>query len=480
MYQSIILASILIAVYILKRQREQKLNLAPLVPYKIPIIGHTISYMFNCEEFTKKCREDVGKDHTSEVLSRDDIFDFTEEFRKRVPGEVMFANINGFGDPVYNVKIVKEFITNKLNLYNGRIQKAFYSATQRYIGDFDDKRTIRNLYNVMLKIVANPIANILIGEEESTYDEIITTFSEFTNDIAVFIAIPPILDFIYPGLHYYMNRVVVRLGLFNPAEKHRNVLTRHVKHQVDKRLREKQIYGDSWKRPDDLLQNFMEEPFFNPKNIDYEAITNRLSIFIFAAIHTTAKSVTNAVVDLASRPEYMRELYEEQLEIHKKADENGILPYDSLNEMKKLDSFLRESFRMTGDIIALPHYVLEDFTFSNGYQVQKGQVVDIDFSDIHNDEPMQGQNPESFDAFRHIDVNFPASKVTKNFMTFGGGKHACPGRFFAVNGIKYFLHNIILNYNFRTESGKVEAKIPFGPIKMPSNKGIIFEKRLKI
>ncbi|GBB95595.1 hypothetical protein RclHR1_25700003 [Rhizophagus clarus] len=164
MYQSIILASILIAVYILKRQREQKLNLAPLVPYKIPIIGHTISYMFNCEEFTKKCREDVGKDHTSEVLSRDDIFDFTEEFRKRVPGEVMFANINGFGDPVYNVKIVKEFITNKLNLYNGRIQKAFYSATQRYIGDFDDKRTIRNLYNVMLKIVANPIANILIGE----------------------------------------------------------------------------------------------------------------------------------------------------------------------------------------------------------------------------------------------------------------------------------------------------------------------------
>ncbi|GET01140.1 cytochrome P450 [Rhizophagus clarus] len=495
MLQSIILASIiLIAVYVLKRQRESKLNLAPLVPYNIPILGHTLSYMINCKNFIRQCREDygdmfclylfgrivtiVGKEHSHEVLSKDDVFDFTEEFRRRVPGEVMFANINGFGDPVYNVKIVKEFITKKLNLYNDRIQKTFYSATQKYIGGSDDKRTIYNLYIVMTKIVSFPISNILIGEEESIYDEVITTFSEFTTDISIFIAIPPFLDFIYPGLHYYMNRVVVRLGLFDPAKKHRDVLTRHVKYQVDKRLREKQIYGDSWNRPDDLLQNFMEEPFFNPKNIDYEALANRLSIFIFAAVHTTARVMANAIIDLASRPEYMQGLYEEQLEIRKKADENGILPIESLNEMIKLDSFLRESLRTIDDIVALPHYVLKDYTFSNGYQVQKGQLADLDLSDTHDDEQMQGENPESFDAYRHIDKNFPASKITKNFVSFGGGKHACPGRYLAVNGIKYFLHNLIINYNFRTESGKVEEKLRYGPLTMPSNNGIIFEKSL--
>ena len=36
----------------------------PLVRYKIPIIGHTFDYMFNSEEFLKKCRKEVGKNST--------------------------------------------------------------------------------------------------------------------------------------------------------------------------------------------------------------------------------------------------------------------------------------------------------------------------------------------------------------------------------------------------------------------------------
>ena len=39
------------------------------------------------------------------------------------------------------------------------------------------------------------------------------------------------------------------------------------------------------------------------------------------------------------------------------------------------------------------------------------------------------------------------------------------------------MHNAILRYNFRTESGKIEEKLRFGPITHPSIKGIIIEKR---
>jgi hypothetical protein len=55
----------------------------------------------------------------------------------------------------------------------------------------------------------------------------------------------------------------------------------------------------------------------------------------------------------------------------------------------------------------------------------------------------------------------------------------CPGRNFAINEIKYLMHNIILKYNLRTESGKFEEKRRFGPIAIPSSNGIIFEKRVK-
>jgi len=40
------------------------------------------------------------------------------------------------------------------------------------------------------------------------------------------------------------------------------------------------------------------------------------------------------------------------------------------------------------------------------------------------------------------------------------------------------MHNAILKYNIRTESGKIEEKRRFGPIAHPSSGGIIFEKRV--
>ncbi|EXX68605.1 sterol 14-demethylase [Rhizophagus irregularis DAOM 197198w] len=184
-------------------------------------------------------------------------------------------------------------------------------------------------------------------------------------------------------------------------------------------------------------------------------------------------------MDLASRPQYMQELYEEQLEVHKEADEDGILPFEALNKMKKLDSFIRESLRLTGHIVALEHAVLKDHTFLNGLQVPKDRLVYVYVDDVNQDESLQGPNPKSFEPFRHVDANALASKIGKNYMPFGGGKHACPGRYFAINEIKFFMHNVILKYNFRTASGKVEERRRVGPLALPSSGAIIIEKRVK-
>jgi hypothetical protein len=39
------------------------------------------------------------------------------------------------------------------------------------------------------------------------------------------------------------------------------------------------------------------------------------------------------------------------------------------------------------------------------------------------------------------------------------------------------MHEIILKYNFRTESGKIEEKKRFGPLALPSTGGIIIDMR---
>jgi cytochrome P450 len=214
------------------------------------------------------------------------------------------------------------------------------------------------------------------------------------------------------------------LEINNPAIKHRKVLVKHLKKQICKRLQEKEKYGDSWKRPDDFLQDLMEEETFDPNNINYNEISDKFCLFIFVSIHTTSNSCTHAIMNLASRPEYAQELYEEQLEVHKEADKNGILPFDALNNMKKLDSFIRESLRLSEGFATLPHVTLKDYTFSNGLQVPKNRLAFLYVDDVYLDESLQGPNPKSFEPFRHVDTNVSATKVSKNFILFGGGKHA--------------------------------------------------------
>jgi cytochrome P450 len=255
-------------------------------------------------------------------------------------------------------------------------------------------------------------------------DDIITIFAKITSDIGKLLVIPPFLDFIYPGFQHYINCIPLKLGLYDPIAKHRHILNKHIKNQIEKRLQEKQTYGDLWKRPNDLLQDYMEQESSNGDNIDYEAIINRLFFFIFASVHTTSRGCANTIIDLASRPEYMQELYEEQLEIHKQADENGILPFESLDKMKKLDCFLRESLRLSEHITLLQHVVLKDHTFSNGLQVPKDHLVEIYSDDIIRDESLQGPNPKSFEPFRHLNKNVSASKIDKSYIIFGNGKHA--------------------------------------------------------
>ncbi|CAB4412303.1 unnamed protein product [Rhizophagus irregularis] len=443
MYQAIILGSLLfITLYILKRKREPELTMPPLY-------GDIF-----CLYIWGQVRVFVGKEHFGEVYSRDDVFDVLKAFNKRFPIDVLCPDLLKVS-PVAP-KTLKDTIFSKLKLYSDHC---------------DESKIFYNLFEIVTKIISDPIANIIIGEEESQHEEVLNSFANFIIDSMIFLTIPPFLDIIYPGLQEYVNRIQIRLGLYNPAVKHRKPLLKHIENQVCKRLQEKEKYGDSWKRPDDHLQDLMEE--HDPNNISCPYLLDRIYLIIFASIHTTAIAITNVILSLASRPEYMQELYEEQLKVHKETNVNGIIPFEALSDMKKLDSFIRETLRLSVNVAGIDHLVKKDYTFSNGLQIPKNCITSIYIDDVYRDEP------KSFEPFRHLDINI-ASKVTKNFLTFGNGKHTCPGRQLAVNNIKFFMHNVILKYNFRTVSSKIEESRGTGFTALPvetSTAGVIFEKR---
>ena len=102
---------------------------------------------------------------------------------------------------------------------------------------------------------------------------------------------------------------------------------------------------------------------------------------------------------------------------------------------------------------------MKDTELSDGTFIPKGSFVAANMVTIHND-PEIYPSPDEFrpwrfsemreksadDALKHQIVN-----TSKEYLTFGHGRHACPGRFFAVNELKAMMAYIIMNYDVKTE-----------------------------
>ncbi|CAG8814108.1 12895_t:CDS:2, partial [Gigaspora rosea] len=170
--------------------------------------------------------------------------------------------------------------------------------------------------------------------------------------------------------------------------------------------------------------------YLNPNHVNYDCIADEIAALIFVSIASTSNGFTNALYELVERKQqYWQELYQEAQEINEQCNGNE-LTTDNIARMVKLDSFIKESLRLSDPIIFLSHKCIfkSYYTFANGYQVPKGCLVSLNYCDTNNDEELQGQNPTEFRAYRHLDHNSPATKLERNFLAFGGGKHACPGR----------------------------------------------------
>jgi len=245
---------------------------------------------------------------------------------------------------------------------------------------------------------------------------------------------------------------------------------------IETRLSEMKKLGDTYNPPTDILQRYIEI-FHKDYTIDIDSITDYMVITVFASVHTTSKFLTFCLHELVNNPQFHEELLEEQEEIYRN-NENSYYSVEQIAKMEKLDSFIKETMRVCTNIISLQHKTVSPYyTFSNGYQVPKDRFVYIRTGEIHSDEELQGKNPNEFNAFRYLKKNSSASRVEKSFLLFGLGKHACPGRFFAVNEIKIALHYLLLKYDIRKDINETIRPKLHGSYKSPSDEGLIFERR---
>lgn len=197
-------------------------------------------------------------------------------------------------------------------------------------------------------------------------------------------------------------------------------------------------------------------PDWEKKDMKYQAI-QQLGIGA-ASIHTTSMLATNVIFDLAARPEYISELREEVQSVLEKY--KGEWTIESMADLKKMDSFIKESQRLQPTVISFQRKAAKSITLSDGTHIPKGAYFFAPSEAISHD-PTVYENPDEFDGWRFYNMRQTSSEENKwQFVTvgstqmhFGGGRHACPGRWFASHEIKLIVASLIMKFDLKTVDG---------------------------
>ncbi|KAK5655624.1 hypothetical protein OQA88_5555 [Cercophora sp. LCS_1] len=209
-------------------------------------------------------------------------------------------------------------------------------------------------------------------------------------------------------------------------------------------------------------------------------LAGRVLLLNFAAIHTSSFGLTGAILDLAyGRPQDVDELREEIEAVL--AENGGEWNKKALARMEKLDSVMRESARLNSfATVGLGRMVTarEGVVTPSGVKLPYGTNIAVpSYAVLHDDDKYPDANefrPFRFSTQRQDESVEYIKRAAKSFATtsndylaFGHGRNACPGRFFAANELKLMLAHLVLNYDFEPLEKSRPKNMWFGLTRVP-------------
>lgn len=223
---------------------------------------------------------------------------------------------------------------------------------------------------------------------------------------------------------------------------------------VDERLKKEKFFGNNWPgRPNDMLSWLIDVS--SPEDRNLRSIALRILVLNFASLHTSAQSFAHALFNLAAHPQYIEPLREEV---------KGVVgqygwTQDSMSQLRKVDSFLRESQRVSCTCLTpVVRKAMEDIIFSDGTRIPAGTHLAMSPTTMSLDDQYY-PNPDEFEPFRFYAMHQGAMTKSERFsmrlsaLNFGQGKRACPGRSFATTMMTAMMAYLVLNYDMKLEDG---------------------------
>ncbi|KAF4619512.1 hypothetical protein D9613_005419 [Agrocybe pediades] len=344
-------------------------------------------------------------------------------------------------DP-YHVAIVRTPLTRNLGVRFEDIKDEIDASFSDLVCASDNGWTSVPVYKTIMKVVCRTGNRVFVGLPLCRNSEYLELVEQFTMDV---IKGGRIINMFPASLKPIVGRLLTKVPRkIDLAIKHTGPL-------LQKELNEDDHSGkERVNKPNNLISWLIDEARGPQRELRDLAL--RLLSVNFAATHTTTMAFTHILYDLATYPEYVAPMREEVESII--AAEGWTKA--SVDNMHKVDSFVKESQRIAIGGLMMRRKVKRDFTFSNGITIPAGTHLAVATNCIHMDENHY-KEPGRFQGFRFAelrekegeDLNHQMVSLSLDYGTFGTGRHACPGRFFAVSELKTMLAYVLLNYDIK-------------------------------
>ncbi|KAI8068359.1 cytochrome P450 [Gongronella butleri] len=465
------------------RLKYQKLNLPPRVPYSLPLVGHSLYLAWDANRFIDWCTKKYGEVFDidlfggpvtiasgragEEVLKADPEYLSLEEGILKDVLHLHYAigkttfEIGFHANPVVARQAIPK---NKMGNFTKDILIGLDQGLNNLLSD-DKEVIINNPSQFLQRFVAHMSVPTLVGGEVGTNKYVIESFAAFTGDITGNIAT---LMLIPKFLHGWV------LPYLQSFHRHRVIMAEHMVPVV--RARRAQV--EAGKEFDPSQQTFLQGliEYEKPDGTKYtdEELAEAVLLIAFASVHTTSMNLSFCLYWLIARPDLKDKMVAEIQQVL--GDEP--ITSDKLDEMTFLDNFVREVLRQGVDKLANGKKVLKTFTFNNGFQVPKGRLIESTNRQMNLGLNVNRAAIDKMDP--SASVNRAATTPSRDFVSFGLGKHLCPGRFFAVHEIKLSLITILQRYDIDTASGKKPHPIKYfaGVIALNCEEPLKFTKKL--
>lgn len=207
---------------------------------------------------------------------------------------------------------------------------------------------------------------------------------------------------------------------------------------------------------------------------DFNLITRRIVANNFGSVHNTTMQVTNLLLNvLGSDAKHgtIAKLVEESESILASAGGTGGTPRwtkSLVSNMVLADSASRETLRLNafGQRSLFRKIMVDGVETPDGHVLPKGTVLSYLAWSQHTSEETYGADPKAYDPFRFarrrekdaVSEADASEKKTSSqafvstgpdYLPFGHGKHACPGRFLIDFEMKMVLSYALRNYHLK-------------------------------